>query len=96
MNHQHSHDHHAHHHAPAEAKPAFLMAAIINLGFVIAEIITAFMAHSMSLFADAGHNFADVLGLFFAFFANRLLQKPPSKRYSYGYKKTTVGTRCRL
>lgn len=56
----------------------------------MAEVIYAFIANSMSLFADAGHNFADVIGLVFAFTANWLVTKPASERYSYGYKKTTV------
>jgi cobalt-zinc-cadmium efflux system protein len=93
----HHHDHgshaHSHHHADPQNmqnQKAFLLAASINFIFVAAEVIYAFIANSMSLFADAGHNFADVIGLVFSFAANWLLTKPSSKRYSYGYKKTTV------
>lgn len=86
--HSHSHSHTDSHHAYQQN--AFLLAAGVNFIFVIAEIIYAFAANSMSLFADAGHNFADVIGLVFSFAANWLLNKPASKRYSYGYKKTTV------
>ncbi|HEV2614210.1 MAG TPA: cation diffusion facilitator family transporter [Gammaproteobacteria bacterium] len=89
--HGHGHDHsHGHHHGNFSNQKAFLIATGLNLGFVIVEVIYALMANSMSLLADAGHNLGDVVGLVFAWFANYLLTKPASKRYSYGYKKTTV------
>jgi len=96
MGHHHHHDHgshsHSHHHdhSHSQNQKAFLLAASINFVFVAAEVIYAFMANSMSLFADAGHNFADVIGLVFSFAANWLLTRPSSEKYSYGYKKTTV------
>ena len=44
----------------------------------------------MSLMADAAHNFGDVFGLILAWGANYLLTRPAHKRYSYGYKRTTI------
>jgi len=44
----------------------------------------------MSLMADAIHNFGDVFGLVLAWGASWLLTLPARKRYSYGFKKTTV------
>lgn len=40
--------------------------------------------------ADAVHNFGDVFGLILAWGASWLLTLPSRKRYSYGYKKTTI------
>lgn len=90
--HHHGHDHHGHHHMPATQaiNKAFAWSVILNLGFTIAEIIYALLANSMSLLADAGHNLSDVIGLLFAWGANWLLTRPARRRFSYGYKKTTI------
>lgn len=90
--HGHDHHHHGHHHMPAtqSINKAFAWSVILNLGFTIAEIIYALLANSMSLLADAGHNLSDVIGLLFAWGANWLLTRPARRRFSYGYKKTTI------
>jgi len=44
----------------------------------------------MGLLADAAHNFGDVFGLVLAWGANWLLTLPANKRYSYGFKRTTI------
>lgn len=44
----------------------------------------------MSLLADAIHNFGDVFGLVLAWVASWLLTLPARKRYSYGFKRTTI------
>jgi cobalt-zinc-cadmium efflux system protein len=88
------HDHHHHHHAHLPSNDAmnkaFAWSVILNLLFTITEIIYALIANSMSLLADAGHNFSDVLGLLFAWGASWLLTKPAGRRFSYGYKKSTI------
>ena len=62
----------------------------INFLYVLIQIGFAFYANSNSLFADAGHNFGDVLGLGFAFISSLLHEKSASKNFSYGLKKTTI------
>ncbi|NCX94560.1 MAG: cation transporter [Gammaproteobacteria bacterium] len=90
--HSHAHSHHGHHShgAPNEFKGAFLISITANLIYVLIQVAYAFIAHSNSLLADAGHNFGDVLGLLFAFFASLLLKKQPSHQFSYGFKKTSI------
>ena len=94
MAHHHSHDHHGHDHGhshtPATFGKAFAISASLNFVFVLIEAIYAYMAHSMSLLADAAHNLGDVLGLLMAWGASWLLTKSATERYSYGYKKTTI------
>lgn len=93
-NHGHSHDHshgHSHaHHAPDTFNLAFGLAVGLNLAFTCIEAIYAILAHSMSLLADAGHNLGDVLGLLFAWGASWLVTKGATRRFSYGYKRTTI------
>lgn len=92
MGQHHHHDHHGHHHhhAPSSFHYAFGIAVMLNLGFTFCQIFYAFLANSMSLMADAVHNFGDVFGLALAWGANWLLTLPARKRYSYGYKRTTI------
>ena len=92
--HHHEHDHgaggHHHHPAPKSFNLAFAIAVSLNLGFTIVEVIYALAANSMSLLADAVHNFGDVFGLLLAWGANWLLTLPARERYSYGFKRTSI------
>jgi cobalt-zinc-cadmium efflux system protein len=89
--HSHSHGGHGHTHAlPQSLNAAFAIAITLTLVYTGSEIVYALMAHSMSLLADAVHNLGDVLGLGLAWLANWLLSFPARKRYSYGFKRTTI------
>jgi cobalt-zinc-cadmium efflux system protein len=87
----HNHPHsHAHHHGPTNYNRAFGVALSLNLGFVLTEAVFGFLAHSISLLADAGHNLSDVLGLVLAWGASLLAQRKPSRRYTYGWRRSSV------
>lgn len=90
--HHHHSDHHGHdhHHAPKSFNAAFAIAVSATLIYTFAEGGYAFYANSMSLLADAVHNLGDALGLILAWIANWLLTFPARKRYSYGFKRTTI------
>lgn len=88
------HSHHGHDHQHDKEgqsfNTAFAVAVTLTLTYTIAEGIFGVMADSMSLLADAVHNLGDSLGLILAWIANWLLTLPPRKRYSYGFKRTTI------
>ena len=87
----HHHDHsHGHSHAPADFGRAFAIGIALNLGFVIAETIFGFIANSMSLLADAGHNLSDVLGLVVAWAGATMAKRAASPRFTYGLKKAPI------
>lgn len=89
--HHHSHDHgHSHGHGAASFNRAFAIAVTLTLLYTVSEAGYALYANSMSLLADAVHNLGDVLGLVLAWIANWLLSFPARKRYSYGFKRTTI------
>jgi cobalt-zinc-cadmium efflux system protein len=48
------------------------------------------MADSLSLLADAGHNFSDVVGLLVAWGASWLSRWQPSEKYTYGFRRSSV------
>lgn len=85
--HPHSHDHP---HAPASFGRAFAIGIALNLGFVVAEAVFGFLANSMSLLADAGHNLSDVLGLVLAWAAAMMARRAASPRFTYGLKKAPI------
>lgn len=88
--HDHSHGHDHHDHAPRSLNTAFAIAVCITLLYTGFEVAYGLIAHSMSLLADAAHNLGDVLGLVLSWLANWLLSFPARKRYSYGFKRTTI------
>lgn len=82
---------HTHHHNTlVTLNISFATAILLNSGFLLTEVIYGFIAHSVSLFSDAVHNFGDVLGLLMSWGASVLVKKKATKRYSYGYKKLTI------
>lgn len=95
MGHAHSHGHpqdhgHEHHHAPANFGRAFVIGIVLNAGFVVVEATYGFLSGSMALVADAGHNLSDVLGLLIAWTASVAAKRPPSARFTYGLKSSTI------
>jgi cobalt-zinc-cadmium efflux system protein len=75
---------------PKDFGRAFAIGIFLNLGFVIVEATYGFLANSMALLADAGHNLSDVLGLAIAWAAATLAKRPPSRRFSYGLRGATI------
>jgi cobalt-zinc-cadmium efflux system protein len=97
--HEHGHDHghdHGHHHGHSHAAPperwdrVFAIGIGLNLAYVVAEAVAGFAFGSVALLADAGHNLSDVLGLAVAWGGAALARMPPSKRFTYGLKGSTI------
>ncbi len=90
MPHQHSQDHQHHHHRPSDYNRAFLVGLMLNGGFVLTEFGFGWLANSVALMADAGHNLSDVLGLLLAWMATLLARRRPSAQYTYGWRKSSI------
>jgi cobalt-zinc-cadmium efflux system protein len=86
----HHHHNHAHHHAHQGHDRAFAVGTALNLGFVVAEIGFGLAANSMALLADAAHNFGDVLGLLLGWGAAWLARRPPTRRRTYGWGRSSI------
>src|SRR5580693_2913684 len=92
----HSHDHHAHGHhhghahGPISNGRVFALGIGLNLAFVLVEVVYGVVAHSVALLADAGHNFGDVLGLGLSWGATALASLKPSKRRTFGFRRSTI------
>ena len=63
---------------------------LTNLAFTVFEAVYGFLANSVSLLGDAGHNLSDVLGLLLAWGAAYLASRKANEIYSYGYRRSTI------
>jgi len=84
------HDARGHHHGPENFGSAFAIGIGLNLAFVGIEATAGLLYGSMALVADAGHNLSDVLALLLAWVASIAARRPPSGRFTYGYKSSTI------
>lgn len=93
--HSHHDGHHHHHHhidikSHADISKAFIVGGVLNLIFVIFELVFGFLTGSVSLIADAVHNFSDVVALFLSWIGFKLNQTKPSAQFTYGLKKMSL------
>jgi cobalt-zinc-cadmium efflux system protein len=88
--HKHGHGHGGHNHGPLTFDRAFAIGITLNILFVVVEFGLGFVAHSVALMADAGHNLSDVFGLCVAWAGATLARRGPSKRFTYGLKASTI------
>ena len=86
----HHHDHHHGHSHGTDFGRTFAIGIALNLAFVVVETIYGFIANSMSLLADAGHNLSDVLGLVVAWAGAVMAKRASSPRFTYGLKKAPI------
>lgn len=87
-----SHQHHNHNHAPNTEylNKAFIIGIGLNLIFVAVEFGAGLWLNSLALISDAGHNLSDVISLVLAMIAFRLVKIKPTKRFTYGFKKSSI------
>ena len=92
--HDNGHDHAGHRHhqhfAPDRLDRAMAIGVGLNTAFVIIEILAGFASGSLALVADAGHNAGDVVGLLLAWGASSLARRPPTLRYTWGFRRSTI------
>lgn len=87
----HSHCNHNHQHLTLSTiNRAFIVGIVLNILFVIVEVLAGVWYNSLALLSDAGHNFSDVIALVIALLAFKLLAVSPNHNYTYGYRRTTI------
>lgn len=93
MAHTHAHAHTSgcgHSLSAAHLDRAMAAGVACNTLFVGIEAVAGWTAGSLALLADAGHNAGDVLGLLLAWGASWLARRPPSRRYTWGLRRSTI------
>lgn len=84
---------HDHSHAvPAGAgrERRLVIAIVLNVGIVVAQLVAGFASGSLGLLADAGHNLTDVLAIAVALVAVMLTRRPRTGLRSFGWHRATV------
>lgn len=67
-----------------------VLSILITLIFVLAEVITGYLSHSLALMSDAGHNFADALALTFSWYGIWIALKPSTAQRTFGYHRVGI------
>ena len=76
--------------SPGNYNKAFAIGIALNVVYIAVEVVYGLLIHSMALIADAGHNLSDVLGLLLAWGATYLAKTLPTKKRTYGLRKSTI------
>lgn len=87
---QHQTHDHQHRFAPARLNFVFAFGVGLNIAIVVLQTGYGLVAHSTALLADAGHNLGDVLSLLVAWGASSLAKLPPTERFTYGLRSTSI------
>jgi len=84
----HDHSHHHCHGDPSEMGERRLLRAIAaNMLLTVGQVAGGIVSGSLSLIADALHNFSDAAALLIALFAIRIGRRPPDQFKTFGYKR---------
>ncbi|MBI3818228.1 MAG: cation transporter [Planctomycetes bacterium] len=81
---------HSHAHADGTSGRRLAYSIILTLGFVAAEVVAGYFAHSLALVSDAGHNFADAVALCISAYALWVAKKPSNHRKTFGYHRAGI------
>ncbi|HEV2473377.1 MAG TPA: cation diffusion facilitator family transporter, partial [Chthonomonadales bacterium] len=79
-----------HHSAEGVSEARVRLSLVLTMGFVVFEGIAAAGSHSLALFSDAGHNFADGLALLLSWYALWLGKRPATATRTYGYHRAGI------
>ena len=66
------------------------IALALIVGFLVFEVVMAFVGHSLALLADAGHMLTDAGALGASLLAIRLAQRPATGAWTFGFKRAEV------
>jgi len=66
------------------------VAFALNAVFTVIEIIGGLLTNSIAIISDAVHDFGDTISLGLAWYSEKLAQRKPDSRYTYGYKRFPV------
>lgn len=67
-----------------------LWAVVVNTALTVAQLVGGIAAGSLSLIADAMHNFSDAISLAIAFVARRIARRPADEAMTFGYVRAEI------
>lgn len=81
---------HQHHHGADPGSRRLAWAVAINILLTVAQVIGGVLSGSLSLIADALHNFSDAAGLLLALVARRISRNPADQQRTFGYGRAEI------
>jgi len=85
-----SHDHVHHHDIESMGDRRLLFAIVANMLLTVAQVVGGIVSGSLSLIADALHNFSDASALLLAWLARRIGRQPADELRTFGYQRAEV------
>ncbi len=73
-----------------KSKRKIFIAFMLNLLFSIFELVGGFLTGSVAITSDAIHDFGDATSIGTSYFLEKLSDKKPNKKYTYGYARFSV------
>jgi cobalt-zinc-cadmium efflux system protein len=81
---------HHHDHSENAGDQRLIVSVAINILLTVAQVAGGILANSLSLIADALHNFSDAAALGIALFARRIGRKPADHLKTFGYQRAEL------
>ena len=81
------HNHHYHDDPSEMGERRLLLAVGVNVLLTLVQVVGGIVSGSLSLMADALHNFSDAASLLIALVAIRIGRNPPDQFKTFGYKR---------
>ena len=79
-----------HSHTHSKNEKALFWAIVINIILTVVQVIGGLASGSLSLLADALHNFSDAAALLIALIARKWAEKPADENRTFGYKRAEL------
>lgn len=81
---------HHHEHARHDDARRLRVALALVSSFIVVEVVVGILAHSLALWADAGHLLVDAGALAGALWAVRVATRPPTARWTFGLRRAEI------
>jgi cobalt-zinc-cadmium efflux system protein len=92
---EHSHHTHFHHHHGSDRHNHkigrnLLLATLLNIVITVIEVAGSLISNSFALMSDALHNFSDTIAIFLAYISNKISQRKPNAKRTFGFKRVEI------
>lgn len=79
-----------HHNTDDLGEKRLTFAVVVNIILTVAQVVGGVLSNSLSLVADALHNFSDAAALAIALLARKIARKPADQFKTFGYKRAEL------
>ncbi|NLL62242.1 MAG: cation transporter [Candidatus Atribacteria bacterium] len=83
-------DHRHHHNPDNQSNKRIISTIILKLFICVVEIIGGLLSGSLSLLADAMHNFTDGVAVLISFLARKIGRRSPDEKMTFGYRRAEI------